>query len=199
MKRAALISIILVPILISSCNKSFYDSFSKNKNAWKIFNEKTGTIVFKDGLTIEQKDEDINTFVTRNFGDKPFKGIECSIKKIEGKIGVGVVWNFKDDDTHNRFIITTRDQQFFIQYRKDGEADTKKAWTTDNAIKKDNETNIFKIIQNGTYLEFYINDTLIHTVQDSKLQENNIGVMIGSSPGSKCIVNYFKVLSLDKK
>lgn len=199
MKKTLFILGVLAPLAFSSCTKTFYDSFTKNKYDWKVFNAKTGTIEFEEGLTILQKDDDKNTFVTRNFGDKPFKGIECSINKLEGEIGVGIVWNFKDDDTHNRFIITTRDQQFFIQYRKDGVADTKMAWTTSEAVKKDSETNLLKIIQNGTYLEFYINDSLIHTEKDSKLQKNNIGVMIGSAPGSKCVVNYFKTLGFDKK
>jgi hypothetical protein len=191
MKKKVTLFTIGILFLNISCSKVFYDKFPGNTDDWKVYSEESGKVEIKNGLNISQVSDELNTYATKDFSKFKDAIIEvvCSVKKFEGATGVGIIWNFKDEETHNRFIITTRDQQFFIQYKADGERKEIKAWTLNEAIIKDDGTNILKLKQNGSSLEFYANNALLHTQENSKLSLNRIGVMMGSQPGSRCVYN----------
>jgi len=195
MKTQLTILFAIIILVNLSCAKEFYDKFPDNKNQWLTYEDSDAKINITNGLYINQNSSEINAYIIKDFGKiiKNILEIECSINKFEGETGVGLIWNFTDENTHNRFIITTRDQQFFIQYRANGERETIKEWTTNTAIAGNDSTNIFKLKQNGSSLEFYLNEALVHTQDSSNLSLNQIGVMLGSTADSRCKINYFKV------
>ena len=195
MKNQLTVLFAIIFLVNLSCSKEFYDKFPDNKNQWLTYEKSNAKINVSNGLFINQISSEVNAYITKDFGKivKEILEVECSINKFEGATGVGLIWNFADEQTHNRFIITTRDQQFFIQYRVNGERENIKEWTTNTAIAKSDGTNVFKLKQNGSSLEFYLNEALVHTQENSNLSLNQIGVMLGSTPDSRCKINYFKV------
>jgi len=181
--------ILIVFLLLSVVNQAFtqrsvIDNFNNNKKKWKLVDNDFQKIVIDDGLLIvEVFDDEADAYIVNDFKADLTANfvLECEFTKYEGETGVGFLWGFENEQNYNRFLITTRDQEFNAVTYRNGEVEWISDWTFSEAINLDYQTNKLKIEKKNNRIELYANDQLLTTISDTEMFGNQVGFFVGGT------------------
>ncbi len=175
------------------------DNFKNNKKKWPLVDNSLHEVKIEDGLLIVNIfDTDADVYITNDFrlnSDYDFV-MECEFTKLEGATGVGFLWGFKDEENYNRFLITTRDQEFNAITLKYGEVEWLADWTFSESINLDSKMNKLKVEKIGSEIKLYANDVFLTTISNTEMFGNRVGFFVGGT--SKFEIDNFS-LTFEKK
>ena len=161
----------------------WYDDFSSNKNNWNTSDSKDYTIEISNGhYNFEHKKESGGWTVSKEIkfdNSKDFE-IESKVTLISGvqTSGYGILFGRKDNDNQYLFQISGNGQ-FSVDEFKGGKFTNIKPWKKSAAIKKGNgAVNTLKIVREGPYIKFYVNDTFLTLYYFKEFFGDRIGYFI---------------------
>jgi hypothetical protein len=94
----------------------------------------------------------------------------------------GILFRY-DLDGDDFYVFEIRGDGFYslaVDGAKHTEPEVIVDWTESSAINKGQQTNHLKVIAVGDSMEYYVNDQLLGTAQDSRLTAGTIGFFAGS-------------------
>ena len=161
----------------------FKDEFNNNSNNWSLSsNENMQTMLENGKYYFEHKRTTAGWNTTQTVKidtSKDFK-IETKIQKISGvdNYGYGLLFGRKDNDNQYIFAITSNGYYAIDNY-ENGTNNSVKKWTTTPFINKGNNAyNTLKVVKEGGFLKFYINDRYLTLISYKELQGTNIGYVV---------------------
>lgn len=179
-----------------------FDGYTDNRNNWSnLKNEKVDLDINNGNYYFEHKRP------TAGFSSTIAKYIDTSrdfkiladIKKESGILnnGYGIIFGRKDSKNQNLFYVNGNGS-FSINKLKNGKNNFLKKWAPSSAIRKGNGGyNVLKVVQIGGKLEYYINNTKVHTDNNPEYFGDRMGYILYNK--QKISVAYLSVGYLDKK
>lgn len=179
-----------------------FDGYTDNRNNWSTLkNEKVSLDVNNGNYYFEHKRPTggfSSTIVKYIDTSRDFK-ILADIKKESGiqNNGYGIVFGRKDSQNQNLFYVNGNGS-YSINKMKNGQNNFLKRWVQSSAIRKGNGGyNVLKVVQVGGKLEYYINNTKVHTDYSPEYFGDRLGYILYNN--QKVSVAYLSVGYLDKK
>ena len=179
-----------------------FDGYTDNRNNWSTINENNADLEIKNGNYYFDHKRDrggySSTIVKYINTNRDFK-ILADIKKESGiqNNGYGIVFGRKDKDNQNLFYVNGNGS-YSINKMKNGQNNFLKKWVPSSTIRKGNGGyNILKVVKVGSKLEYYINNTKVHTDYSPEFFGDRLGYIVYDR--QKISVAYLSVGYLDKQ
>jgi hypothetical protein len=200
MNKKVIISILLLPFLIASCQLYqavqpvkesptsgillFADDFSSNANDWGISGNEIGEINFVyDGLDI--KVDTPNSLLWTVTGDQ-FRDVQIEVDGVllsgPANDAFGVVCRFQDNRHFYGFLVS-HDGYYGIFKMQDGAlilADSGQGLKYSEAIRQGGVVNHLQAVCKGDTLQLAINGELLSIVQDGDYRQGKMGLIVGT-------------------
>ena len=169
----------------------FYDDFNDGKmngwavrsGTWTIYND-SGNYVYSGTANGDEQVTYIST--TANFADFIF---EVKVKAVNNATHYGMM--FRDDGTGKHYgfylnaIAASEGKYYFGYWDGAGIYDSIVPWTSSGGAYADaNVWNSLKVEAKGTNFKLYINDILMNTVNDTRLESGYLGLVVDKYGGA---------------
>lgn len=184
----------------SSTESILFDSYSDNRNNWSTLeNEKVDLNINNGAYIFDHRRPSSgfsSTIVQYINTSRDFK-ILAEIKKISGiqNHGYGIVFGRQDSNNQNLFYINGQGS-YSILKMKNGETTYIRNWTQSNSIRTGNGNyNILKVVKVDNQLEYYINNTKVHTAYNPEFFGSRLGYIVYHE--QKISIPYLSVGYLD--
>jgi hypothetical protein len=179
-----------------------FDGYTDNRNNWSTLQNENVKLEIKNGNYYfdhtRAKGGFSSTIVKYIDTSRDFK-ILADIKKesgIQGN-GYGIVFGRKDKDNQNLFYVNGNGS-YSINKMENGQNNFLKQWAKSSAVRKGNGGyNVLKVVKVGNKLEYYINNTKVHTDYNPKFFGDRLGYILYDK--QKISIAYLSVGYLDKK
>jgi hypothetical protein len=179
-----------------------FDGYTDNRNNWSTSENQNVKLEIKNGnYYFDHKRASggwSSTIVKYIDTSRDFK-ILADIKKesgIQGN-GYGIIFGRKDKDNQNLFYVNGNGS-YSINKMENGKNNFLKQWAKSSAVRKGNGGyNVLKVVKVGSKLEYYINNTKVHTDYNPKFFGDRLGYILYDR--QKISVAYLSVGYLDKK
>ena len=179
-----------------------FDGYTDNKNDWSTSKNENVDLDIKNGNYYfdhkRAKGGWSSTMKQYIDTSRDFK-ILADIKKESGiqNNGYGIVFGRLDSNNQNLFYVNGNGS-YSINKMKNGKDNFLKQWATSSAIRKGNGGyNILKVVKVGNKLEYYINNTKVHTDYSPEFFGDRLGYIVYDR--QKISIAYLSVGYLDKK
>jgi hypothetical protein len=106
-----------------------------------------------------------------------------------GEDDFGIGFRIIDSDNYYFFVINDMAQNFEIRRNLNNSWSTLEYWKNDSAINPD-ESNHLAISARGSVFNFFINNTLIDTIEDSGIDSGYIGIVSEIYNGGNVSISY---------
>jgi S1-C subfamily serine protease len=166
------------------CQKVFWDNFysKDNPNNWNLVNsyDYESKIIAEKGLLVKNKTDrglmqaiNVPLNLTDNFS------IETIVEFKDGETNNAhaLMWGFKDWENFNYFGISANGQ-YLIQTMEEGIYIPVEDWTQTNAVNRNAQRNLLKILRRNDKLFFSINGQLVHSSDFYDFKSNNVGFLV---------------------
>lgn len=165
----------------------FTDQFmAGTTGAWQVEGDDVGqTAVIDQKLVISLNQPNTMQYTTLTEPLVNNFSMEVDAQQIAGnpESSYGILARMRGGDQFYRFEITSNGLYMVERHNGDGSwSQYLDDWTASAAIKQGlNSTNRLKVVANGASLSFYVNDTLVHEVNDNGVgYEANVGLDAGT-------------------
>ncbi len=179
-----------------------FDGYTDNRNNWSTSSNENVNLEIKNGDYFfdhkRAKGGWSSTIVKYIDTSRDFK-ILADIKKESGILnnGYGIAFGRKDSNNQNLFYVNGNGS-YSINKMKNGKDNFLKQWASSSAIRKGNGGyNVLKVVKIGTKLEYYINNTKVHTDYSPEFFGDRLGYIVYDR--QKISIAYLSVGYLDKK
>ncbi len=171
------------------------EDFNDNRNNWDVYSSRKTESKIEGGVYEIRSNIERGTvrYIPRPLTGRDFE-IETQIKVMDGQRSckIGLIFSFKDFNNYNFFMI--RYNKYFVGQVLNGEIKYK---VNGLALREELVTtlNTLKIKTEFDKCEYYLNGTLLNTLQTPPVMGVNIGFMLDGVADVK--VNWLRVLDKD--
>lgn len=175
----------------------YSDDFSSSKSGWEITTRGDFLAGYKKGVYHI-------TVVPDNYWDgttAPNLNLSDLVVEVEAKKEAG-----PDDNVYGIWIrnqapgslyafLISSDGYFQFSKKENDTWVTPSNWTKSSAIKTGNETNRLKVVARGDKFDFYDNDLLLNSYEDSSFSRGGLGLWVGTQSEGNVTIGFdnFKV------
>jgi len=191
-----LLTLVSIANLGYSQNVLFYDNFNNSTYTWKPSSNayvNSGSSRLYIAWNQEPSNNNGSIICPIELNQNDDFTIETSMTLKEGAIGNGIVWNYKNDNEFYRFLITDRDGQYVVNHYQNGDKESLVSWTTSSTINQKFARNKLEIRKQGSKTSFYINGSLVNSVDNINYDGSRLGIYLGALKDAKLEVDYYKI------
>jgi hypothetical protein len=212
-RKTMLFTSILAALILGGCSEEtstratatpddvlFFDNFSVGTSGnWQTEADEAGRTAIENGQMVVAVNAE-NTLQFTTLRDETFDDfiLEVEVSAIEGAAenSYGILFRMQNPSEFYRFEITG-DGKFMIERSDAGESWTRylNDWTTSESINQGlNSLNKLRIEALGPNLTFYINDSEVHQLQDTRYLSGNIALDAGTFGQSSVTAAFDNIL-----
>ena len=179
-----------------------FDGYTDNRNSWSTLKDEKVELDIKDGnyyFDHKRASGGFSSSIVKYIDTSRDFKILADIKKVSGiqGNGYGIVFGRLDKDNQNLFYVNGNGS-YSINKMKNGQNNFLKKWAKSSAVRKGNGGyNILKVVKIGSKLEYYINNTKVHTDYSPEFFGDRLGYILYDQ--QKISIAYLSVGYLDKK
>jgi len=161
----------------------YEDDFEDPSSGWATSSDADGEIAYRDGQYVFTIFTDIYDFWA--WGDENFGDFILSVEadQVSGSdlSSYGVLFRFQDEANFYLFEIS-KIGQYAVHRKADGDWEALVPWTDSPAINAEAK-DILRVVCQGSYMNFYINNVHVANVTDSTFLDGRIGFYVTPADG----------------
>ncbi len=175
------------------------DPFSSNGNGWPTFINKNdncsvSTLGFQNDALLWSLDAEEGYWCSYYYYPDILSvsdfdtSLDIKRSSGSGKADFGIVFRVNEAGYYI-FVISDTTQTFQVRRMLNDASTTLEAWKKEPAISSDG-TNRLAVSARGNVFYFYINDTLVDTIEDSEIDSGHIGIISEIYDGGEVSISY---------
>jgi hypothetical protein len=164
----------------------YEEDFEDQSNGWWTSSDADYEVAYRDGQYVFNIfTDDYNVW---SWGGESFEDFILNVEagQVSGpdQNNHGVTFRFQDSDNFYRFSISGAGQ-YAVHRVWDGDWEELVPWTDSPAINAGAKWNMLRVVCQGPYMNFYVNDVHVADVTDSTFSDGDIGFYVGTAEGEK--------------